>query len=200
MDNLRIRSFHFQRITIKILVLAFVMFMGDSLLSQKLENKPTSISLRYGSNLTFSTDPIGSSVGGLWGLEVDHYQTHNTFGFTTGISYSLINVGFEPFTPPSEADGYKLLDTSLGILYAPFNGMQSFRIRLGYAHSFIVDSSAFINDYNRGKAIIGFEHIFETLTNFHASFGVETLIYKLNEERHGQNITGQIFLKFGLKS
>lgn len=163
--------------------------------------KNTSFNLNYGFNVNFSTLLESRSIGGEWGMVVDHQFPNKRYGISAGIIYSLVHVGFQnEFTSPSEALEFGILESAFGLFYAPFKEITGIRFKLGYTQALVVRKNYYINNYNIPILTFGCEYAIPTKTNLALTFGWNNKFYTIDKLNFGYNLTNVIYCKVGLKN
>ncbi len=173
-----------------------------SLTAQDETSASTSIALAYGINVTSSPLLSSQSIGGDWGLVLDHQLANSRFGLTTGIYYSLVHVGFQDeFTPPSEALEFGFLLSAFGVTYSPLPRSRSLRLRLSYIHGLIRESDNFgLSNFNIPIIAGGIEYQIPTSSKLHLAVGWQLNVYAIDRDNFGRQWTNALHFKVGMGS
>ncbi len=184
----------------KYIFLVLLFFFTFSLVSQETTSSSTSLSLSYAVNLTTSPLLSSYSIGGDWGLVLDHQFVDSRFGLTTGIYYSLVHVGFEnEFTPPDEALEFGFLQSAFGLFFAPLSNTNTLRARLSYLHGLVIESDdVILSNFNIPQVAAGIEYRVPTKSNLALSLGWQLTVYSIAKERLGRQWTNALVFKLGL--
>lgn len=190
------------RLTIVFLFLSLVM-QGQS--SNPEQTSQTSIGLTFGPNITLSTLQKNFSVGGDWGVHMDHLFADSRFGFSTAINYKLLHVGNspDPIVAPGSAIEFDLLETGVFLIYRPFEEFQNLRLRPGVVHALILgfNRGNFPGlDYNIMMVNFGIEYGIPTDTNLSVLVTWDYRYFSIYKDQFGNHLTSMLNFKFGLKS
>jgi len=175
----------------------------DNLDSHSVKN--TSLNLVLGPNVTYSSEPKSFSIGGHWGISLDHRFQDQPYGLSVGIHYNLIHIGDngERFTPAAQATEFDILETSLSGFLIPFEELENFRIRLGISQGLIVGLNTFglpgLN-YNVLMGRFGMSYNIPTNSNLAAAVAWDYKYYKIYSDLYGFHITSVISLRLGIKT
>ena len=186
----------------KYIFLVPLFFLTLSLVSQETTTSNTSLSLSYAVNLTSSPMLSSHSIGGDWGLVLDHQLVDSRFGLTAGIYYSLVHVGFEDeFTPPDEALEFGFLQSAFGVTYSLLPRSRALRLRLSYIHGLIRESDNFgLSNFNIPIVAGGVEYQIPTHSKLLLAVGWQLNVYAIDRDNLGRQWTNALYFKVGMGS
>lgn len=184
-----------------LIILGLLTFHTIHLKAQEKETTyPTTISLQYAINDTYNPEYSSHSIGGNWGLIVDHHFSGTSMGFTAGIHYALIHSSFDKgFTSPSEALEFGLLESSFGVWHYPLQQTDAFKINASFIHGLVLKDDTFRNKYNIPTFAIGAEYIPPIQSSLALAIGWRLKYFSIDDFDFHNLLTNVIYFKIGLK-
>ena len=168
---------------------------------EKETTYPTTISLQYAVNDTYNPEYSSHSIGGNWGLIVDHHFKGTSMGITAGIHYALIHTSFDRgFTSPSEAVEFSLLESSFGVWHYPLRQSNAFKINASFIHGLVLKDDAFVNKYNIPTFAIGAEYVLPIESSLALAAGWRLKYFSIDDFDFSTLLTNVLYFKIGLKS
>ncbi len=178
-----------------------LLFACSMLFSQEKTIPETSINLVFNAGLTTSLASNGSTIGGQYGLSLDH-RINKRFGFSAGMSYWLLNIPRTvEFQSPSIAANWSLLETQALFKFYPFNDF-NFSLIGGPSHGIIIKEDIYLDGllYNTIWANAGIEYTLKTKSALNVAFGALAKTGNIYEIEYGQIFVLNLFAKLGLSS
>ena len=161
---------------------------------------PTTISLQYAVNDTYNPRYSSHSIGGNWGLVVDHHFEGTSMGLTAGIQYALIHSSFDRgITSPSEAIEFGLLESSFGVWHYPLPQTEAFKINASFIHGLVIKEDTSRNRYNIPTFAIGAEYVLPLDTSLALAAGWRLKYFGLDDFDFSSLLTNVLYFKVGIK-
>ncbi len=162
----------------------------------------TSIGLQYGVGLDLNQEFQGSSIGGSYGIVLDHFVKSN-IGVTVATVVQALNTpNGDTFSAASNADNWTLLKTRAMAMYAPAKEIPNFRIMLGGSHGLILKEAGFLPglQYNTFWFESGLAYDIRMKRGLKTTIGILNSLGNIYDERYGYMLSTQLFFGFSLLS